>query len=114
MTHARAFLMTPRQQAERWVPFLSPEGTALGSVAAVCQPSDGAPVWMGMWECEPMTWRSPFDANEAFHIVSGRGRVLAESGETYELAPGVCAFFPKGFVGEWIVEEKLRAYVVVI
>jgi uncharacterized cupin superfamily protein len=108
------FVMTPDDEAGRWTPFNAPDGQVLGSVAALFDTDAEASVTPVVWTCEPMTWQSPFEADEVFHVLGGHARVVDAEGRAYELTPGISISFPRGLVARWTVLEALRAFVVVI
>lgn len=105
-------LVTREETSALAQPLEQPDGSPAGELAVVSDPANGAPVWGGVWSCKPATWASPFDVDETFHVTAGHLRIVAD-GETYELTPGVTAFFPKGLQAEWTVLERVEAFVVI-
>ena len=85
-------------------PVLLPDGTRVGHARVLCS----APIWAGLWECEPTSWTASFDADETIFVVHG-----AMSLDSVRLAPGEAGFFAKGTTGTMTVEQGFRAWVVV-
>jgi uncharacterized cupin superfamily protein len=71
--------------------------------------TDGA-VEAGIWECEPGAWRIDFadKRDEFFHLLEGRIRITAQSGEAREFGPGMPCLIPAGFKGLFEVLEPAR------
>ncbi len=94
-------------------PFLMEDGvTQLGHVALLSDPAEGAPLWSGLWICEPRSWSSDFATNEIVYVVSGSADVHLGSGELVELRPGSLYRFDRGEVGRWEVKLTLKAFAV--
>jgi len=76
---------------------------------------DGA-LSVGEWASEPGAWRIRFhpQRHEFFHVLSGRIRITATSGEVREFGPGDAAVIPAGFEGVFEVLEPVRKYYVMI
>ncbi|CUR60081.1 conserved hypothetical protein [metagenome] len=72
--------------------------TAVGSVA-------GAEV--GIWEMTVGAARDT-EVDEVFIVLSGRGSVHFEDGESIDLSPGVAVRLSAGERTEWLVQETLR------
>ncbi|HEY6378125.1 MAG TPA: cupin domain-containing protein [Candidatus Dormibacteraeota bacterium] len=85
-------------------------------VEAVGQQMDtrGTQLWTdgsadcGIWESTPGPSRWEMDQHEMITILSGRMTVTADDGTTTELGPGDCAFFPRGWKGNWLITETIR------
>ena len=74
----------------------------------------------GLWLCEPGAWRIDFPdvpgktREEFFHILEGRIRITATTGEAREFGPGQACLIPAGFKGTFEVLEAVRKVYVMI
>ncbi len=74
----------------------------------------------GIWHCEPGAWRIDFSdvpgktREEFFHVLEGRIRITAETGEARSFGPGDACLIPAGFKGTFEVLEPVKKYYVMI
>ncbi len=63
----------------------------------------------GIWRGTPGAWRVDFPAGqyEFFTVLSGRGAVRSDSGETRPFGPGEAVLMPAGFHGVFEVHETV-------
>lgn len=64
-------------------------------------------VAVGVWEIAPGTAHDT-ETDEIFVVLSGRGEVRFEDGETVPLAPGTVVRLREGERTTWVVTETLR------
>jgi uncharacterized cupin superfamily protein len=71
---------------------------------------------IGEWACEPGIWKIAFHAqrHEFFHILEGRLRIVADTGEVRDFGPGDACVIPAGFIGRFEVLETVRKRYVMI
>lgn len=62
---------------------------------------------VGIWELTEGIVRDT-EVDELFIVLSGRGRVDFESGETVNLSPGVCVRLREGERTTWAITETIR------
>lgn len=81
---------------------------------AYADPESGLSV--GEWACEPGVWKIAFHAHrhEFFHVLEGRLRIVADSGEVRSFGPGDAGVIPAGFAGRFEVLERVRKRYVMI
>ncbi len=64
----------------------------------------------GLWRCTPGVVTDT-EVKESFLVITGRGRVEIEDGDTIHLEPGVTHHFEGGEKTTWFVDEAvLKAY----
>ena len=62
----------------------------------------------GLWQCEPgQSFWNFSDRGEVIHVLSGVMHVQEEGGERVTLRAGSAAAFPKGWKGNWDIEETI-------
>jgi uncharacterized cupin superfamily protein len=105
-------LTTPSETLASAEPLHTPDGSECGNLAVVSDPTQGAPIWAGIWICGKQQWASPFEVDETFHVIDGHLQITA-NGEIHDLTAGTTVFFPKGLEAEWNVLEPFRAFVVI-
>lgn len=62
---------------------------------------------VGIWELTEGTVRDT-EVDELFVVLSGRGRIDFDSGETVDLSPGMCVRLHEGERTTWTITETLR------
>lgn len=62
---------------------------------------------LGVWEITPGTVTDT-EVDEVFIVISGRGTVAFEDGETIDLAPGTVVRLAAGERTTWTISETLR------
>ncbi|TDR33091.1 cupin domain-containing protein [Hydromonas duriensis] len=72
-------------------------------------------VYMGIWSSEVGAWRIEMGAteDEYFFVTAGRGRIIAEDGETREFTVGDAVVIPAGFKGVFEVLDDLTKHYVI-
>jgi len=65
---------------------------------------------IGEWACAPGAWRIAFHPgrHEFFQVLSGRLRIVDETGDGREFGPGDAGIIPAGFRGRFEVLEAVR------
>lgn len=62
----------------------------------------------GVWEGDVGAWRVRYTEDEFCHMLAGRVRIVADSGEERIVAAGDSFVLPAGFSGVWDVLEPAR------
>ncbi len=62
----------------------------------------------GIWEGDIGAWRVRYTEDECCHMLAGRVRIVADSGEERIVAAGDSFVLPAGFTGVWEVLEPAR------
>ena len=75
---------------------------------------DRAPLYAGMWQSTPGTWRVHYDEWEYFHVLSGRGTLTDAHGHATPLEPGGRHILRPGFSGKFEVTETLTKDFVIL
>lgn len=77
--------------------------------------NDSGEVFMGIWASEVGAWRIEMGPteDEYFYVISGRGELIAETGETREFTVGDAVIIPAGFKGTFHVIETLTKHYVI-
>lgn len=77
---------------------------------------DQSGISMGVWACEPGSWRIAFHAerHEFFQVLAGRLRISGDDGQSREYGPGEAGIIPAGFQGVFqVIEAVQKRYVMV-
>ena len=62
---------------------------------------------VGVWRCDPGTFRWTFGRDEFVYILEGEATVKYTTGRLVELHPGDAAYFPKGET-TWTITKPLK------
>ncbi|MBF9336470.1 DUF861 domain-containing protein [Microbacterium lacticum] len=118
MTRSKSFdaaRLDAREMRERLLQL--PEGEALNGELLVrsetlYRAADGA-VAGGIWEAEQGLARFEFlEYGELVYLIEGHIVAMSDEGEETILSPGVCASFPRGWVGVWDITVRSRKFAV--
>ena len=73
-------------------------------------------VFMGVWACEPGSWRIEMgiDEDEYFYVLEGAGAIIEENGARREFSVGDAVIIPAGFKGIFEVTEAMKKHYVII
>ena len=80
------------------------EGSPLTAVHTLGEVGDTE---VGIWELTEGAVRDT-EVDELFVVLSGRGRIDFDNGETVHLSPGVCVRLREGEQTTWTITETLR------
>jgi len=70
-------------------------------------------VTAGFWSCDVGRYEFAFDYDEFVYVIRGAVTVTDHgSDETYELADGDTALFPRGVTTTWVITRPLTKYFV--
>lgn len=64
--------------------------------------------WTMLWDCTAGKFNWHYNIDETVHIIEGSVTVTDSDGTTTTLNPGDIAFFPRGCVAHWHVENYVR------
>lgn len=74
----------------------------------VIAPSTDRFGWTMLWDCTAGKFNWHYSLDETVHIIDGSVTVTDSDGTVMVLKPGDIAFFPKGSVAHWHVENYVR------
>ena len=74
----------------------------------VIAPSTDRFGWTMLWDCTAGKFHWHYSLDETVHIIEGSVTVTDSDGRVVTLTPGDIAFFPKGSVAHWHVENYVR------
>jgi uncharacterized cupin superfamily protein len=116
MAHVIAFT---GQQTAPDVDHPAPERRVRGNPARTTwnhYTNDSGEVFSGVWSSEAGSWRifmGPTE-DEFFFVVSGRCRLVDETGHAVEAGPGESLLIPAGFTGTFdVLEPMVKHYMIV-
>ena len=76
---------------------------------------DRAPLYAGIWQSTPGTWRVSYDEWEYFHILSGVSILTDAKGAQTRLVAGDSHIIRPGFSGTWqVVEDTTKDFVILL
>lgn len=101
-----------RTDLEDWGPLEEATGPQM-STSGTTLWTDGSGSESGIWECTPGPSRWHLETNEFVHVLAGSMTVTADGGEPVHLGPGDAVLFPKGWTGNWEIEQTLRKLYVI-
>ena len=65
----------------------------------------------GIWHCSAGRFYFHYNSDETVHLISG-GVTVTVDGHSERLGPGSSAFFPRGIVALWEVDDHVHKYFV--
>lgn len=68
---------------------------------------------LGVWECSPGRFNVERKATEICRIVKGKATLRASDGSVYSPGIGETFVVPKGWKGEWVIEDVVRKIFIV-
>ncbi len=100
----------------------SPKATPIETDLDGWKPVEGSPTmktWIehktddgkfltGFWEATPGTYHVTYAADEFIHLFEGKVTLSEEGGATTTYSAGDGFQIPKGFIGLWRTEERIR------
>ncbi|MGE2836501.1 cupin domain-containing protein [Mycobacterium sp. SMC-4] len=106
-------MTTAHPEWSDWEPVAEHRVTSGAPVCRINVASRDQSYEYGLWEVTPGRFTIHSEGPDEFvHIQSGQGWLHETDGDSMRLEPGTMFVLPKGFNGEWEIEEPLqKAYI---